>query len=714
MNPLIKQFKDEKRWCNWKFKTIGDKKTKVPYAITGKPASSTDSFTWSTYEEALNASKNVGIIFTPDQTLLGIDLDKCLNDKGQIQHENGEQIAELLIEADTYTETSVSKTGLHLFLKLSAPLHLIANRNHNFEMYTSGRYFVFTGNSYQEEKEVRTVTPEEATKLLNILGYPFNKKEEADHVAPKNNMIALDDNTVLERMFKSKNGDKIKSLYDGDITAHDKDGSKADMAICSHLAFWCGKNATQMERIWSASPLGSRKKTQTRPDYRDRTIKAAIDNCQEVYETPSMKIEKDNPTLDLLYFVNKEKEKVFIQNTENMCRILRCHPDFQNRLRYDIFKNCIEILPTDNKWRTIEDNDAVNLQTAISILFPCFSKVGKDMVYDALIKVAKENFMDSASDYVKSLKWDGTKRLDTWLSTVYGAPDDVYHRAVASNWLKGLVKRITEPGCKFDYVLVLEGPQGARKSTSLAILGGNWHVETAMSTDTKDFFMQFQGKAIIEFSEGETLSRTEVKRMKAIITMQSDKYRPPYERTSQEFPRRCVFAMTTNQTEYLKDETGNRRWLPVALKVEFANTDWLLANRDQLFAEAYYRIANLKETVYEFPQAETLAAQAARRIHDQNADLVADWYYESLNDENREQGITIHQVYKQAMNGGFSTKIMSKYDEMNIADILKSHLKLINRQTMRNGVRASRWYMEGQKVEVEEKKLVLSEIDTNW
>src|ERR1019366_4581729 len=253
----------------------------------------------------------------------------------------------------------------------------------------------------------------------------------------------------------------------------------------------------------------------------------------------------------------------------------------------------------------------------------------KDMVGDAIRLISRENQFDSAIDYIKSLKWDKTNRLDSWLHDVYGVSKNEYHTAVGSNWLKGLVKRITQPGCKFDYVLVLEGEQGTKKSTSLGILGGDWHVETVMSTDSKDFYMQFQGKAIVEFSEGETLTRTEVKRMKAIITTQVDKYRPPYEALSQDFPRRCVFAMTTNQSEYLKDETGNRRWLPITLLKE-ADVEWLRANRDRLFAEAYYRLTTENETVHEFPLLATADQQAARRLDEPYTEDICRWYMKTL------------------------------------------------------------------------------------
>lgn len=412
-------------------------------------------------------------------------------------------------------------------------------------------------------------------------------------------------------------------------------------------------------------------------------------------------IERNRKTLqtsniDLLFTIKKTKDKetkVFTLNTENICRVLNQHESFAGTIRYDKFSNQIEI-KENNIWREFGVGDEIVIQTKISILFQCFGNVNKQMVFDAIVKVARDNSIDSAIDYLKSITWDNTARLDHWLAHTYGVPDDEYHRSVASNWLKGLVKRLVVPGSKFDYVLVLEGEQGAKKSSSLGVLGGDWHVETAMSTDNKDFFMQFPGKAIIEFSEGETLSRTEVKRMKAIITMQKDRYRLPYARTTQDFPRRCVFAMTTNDNEYLKDETGNRRWLPVATIFPEANIDWLTENRDQLFAEAYHRVITLRETTYEFPKEETREAQDSRMVTDPNTDLVAEWYYTTLTDTDRANGITAHQVFSQCLHKNWGGAPMKKWEEMMIINILKKSLKLNKKRMMVNGAQANRWFGE--------------------
>lgn len=689
--PLTKKYGADKRWVNWALETRKGKTTKLPYSPhTGRLASSTDAATWGTFDEAAAKSEQVGITFAPDMLLLGIDIDHCV-ESGKIKHDQAKAIRLLLKAADTYTELSPSGSGLHLYLALSEPLPLVANKKAPFEAYTAGRYFTTTGIAFGVERAVRTITAAQALELLALIGYPWGKGEtEPEPPAAAPAPANFEDTELIERMFASKNGAAIKALFDGDISAYNKDASAADMALLSHLAFWSSKNEAQMERVWMRSALGARKKTQQREDYRRRSIAAAVKHCKEVY-TPQVGASTTTAAdLDLLY-TKTEKGKDYIQNTENMARILQGHPEFAGCFRFDSYLNVME-RKVNGTWRPLEDSDAIDVQTRVSVLFSQFRRVGKEMIFDAIVKVSQQNKYDSAMDYVKGLKWDGTARLNSWLSIAFGTPNDELHQSIGSNWLKGAVKRIMIPGCKFDYVLVLEGEQGIGKSTSLSILAGALgHVETTMSTDSKDFFMQFQGKLFVEFSEGETLSRTEVKRMKAIITVQSDKYRPPYGRVSVDNPRRCVFAMTTNQAEYLKDETGNRRWLPVAVN-GMANKKWLEENREQLFAEAYHRAITLNETTYEFPEEEMLRAQQERRIHDPNSEVVALWYMENLSDAQRDEGITAAQAFKDALNNGFAGKPMTRYEEMSLADIFKTVLFLQKKQTMKNGLRASRWY----------------------
>lgn len=386
-------------------------------------------------------------------------------------------------------------------------------------------------------------------------------------------------------------------------------------------------------------------------------------------------------------------DKGVIPNEENVYRTIYNDSLVQGSIRYNIFTGFIESKFNRKNWDTFQRVDIIHIRTYLMSTYPHFSKIPHASVEDAVIKYAEENRVSPPVEYLKNLVWDKTPRLDQWLMHTYGTPDDIYHQKVASNWMKGLVKRIVDPGSKFDYVLVIEGKQGLKKSTSLAVLGGAWHVETVFTPDNKDFFMLFGGKAIVEFSEGETLSRTEAKRLKAIITMQFDKYRPPYDKAPKEFPRQCVFAMTTNQGQYLKDETGNRRWLPVeCLKV--ADIEWLKNNRDQLYAETYHRVITLNETTYEFPEEETLAQQAMRQISDPREEQVYDWYF-CLTDLQQEEGITTREAFTGAVNKGLTTfgaKEMTKIDEMIFGSMLREYLHLDRVRIMDKGERFYRYY----------------------
>jgi Virulence-associated protein E-like domain/NrS-1 polymerase HBD domain len=699
---LAERFGTEKRWVVWKLAKRKGKTTKLPYTTKGALASSTDSHTWCDFKTARAASEQIGIVFTQEKKLLGIDIDHCLKD-GALDHPKSDAIRVLLDEADTYTEISPSGNGLHLYFALKEPLELEANRHESFECYTEGRYFTVTNNPFETPHPVREITPAEAKRLLSIIGYPWGKAATSTKTQDSllsDRQYQLSDETLLEKMFASSNGADVQALHNGDISKYKDDRSRADMAYVSHLAFWTGKNAAQMERLWLLSPLGNRKKVQERADYRKATIDAAIERCTETYNPElkgSSEISVEDPSLKLLYMI-KDKRKVFYKNTENIARIIKYHPEFAGSFRYDTYRSILErrvpvmLEQGSYIWRDLEDRDAIQIQTRISVLFSDFANVGKEMVYDAIIKVAHENEIDSGADYLRSLKWDGKRRLDQWIVKTYHTPDDEYHRKIASNWLKGMVKRIIEPGCKFDYVLVLEGAQGIRKSTSLMVLAGNLgHVETTMSTETKDFFMQFLGNAIVEFSEGETLSRTEVKRMKALITVQTDKFRQPYGRAIVPHPRRCVFAMTTNQQEYLKDETGNRRWLPVAVKGN-ADLEWLEANREQILAEAYVRVINERETTYEFPEEEMEMQQNLRRIHDPNDDRIVNWYLNTLSPSQREDGVLLSDVWQEALNGGLASRAMTRNEEMGIADVLRTVLMLEKRRGMIGGIRITKWY----------------------
>lgn len=194
---------------------------------------------------------------------------------------------------------------------------------------------------------------------------------------------------------------------------------------------------------------------------------------------------------------------------------------------------------------------------------------------------------DPVKEYLEKLKWDGVPRLDTWLMTYCGADDTNYNRRVGAMWMISAVARGLRPGSKVDTVLILEGGQGVKKSTTFDVLGGEWFSGTPLVLGNKDSYMLASSTWIVELAELSSLRIGEVEAHKAFLSSRTDRFRPPYGAVVEEFDRHCVFGGSTNEREYLLDNTGNRRYW--AVPVTKCDAPRLREDRDQLWAEAVYR-----------------------------------------------------------------------------------------------------------------------------
>lgn len=669
---------DRKIWVNWRLiDAKNGKKTKVPYQTNGKKASTTDPTTWSTYNEAKAVSDSIGIVFEPSVGIIGVDFDHCV-ENGKIKMNEIEKFIEL---CNTYTEFSPSKTGLHLLFQCSEPLQLERNKQHltqdiAMEIYNNGRYFTYTGDIYKKEREIRMIGANEFVDLLKTMGYPWKKEVEA----PVARSVAFDDGELKRIMFRSRNGKEVEALWNGDTTKYNNDMSSADFALCLHLAFWTGRDKERMKRLWLESPLGQREKTQRRGDYQERTLNNAIASTNEVFTPKDMVVEVSG---EYIMGTGKHPEPLMI--LENICRVIDGDEVLSGKFRLNDFSHMSETVWDRNEWVNLYDGCIYEVQRYISTKYEPFRKVTKTMVTDAILSVAYRNKVNPPKEYFTGLVWDKIPRLNSWLHKVYGVADDELHQAMGSNWMKGLVKRVMQPGCIFDEVLALESKQGWRKSTSIRELGTPWHVETTNSMDEKDFYMIVAQNIIVEFSEGDIFDRTSMKKIKSEITKTEDQFRPPYERGMMTFKRSCVFAVTTNKLE-LKDDTGNRRWLPVSLE-KIADIDWIKENRDQLFAEAYYRAIVLGETTHEYPKDALEALQESRNEMSDHDEAVLYWYA-GLSDEKKEEGITITEAAQEAYGTG--TKV-DKLAEINVGAILRRTLRLENKCVRVKGAVVRRW-----------------------
>ena len=266
-------------------------------------------------------------------------------------------------------------------------------------------------------------------------------------------------------------------------------------------------------------------------------------------------------------------------------------------------------------------------------------RAGTDWLWKVLNAYSRFNRQHPVRERLRLLQneWDEKPRLDTWLIDYCGAEDTLYTRAVGAKWMIAAVRRVRDPGCKFDHVLIFEGPQGIGKSTIFRDLAfDHWFTDNlTIGLDPKEVIELTRGKWICELAELTNIAKRAVESVKAFVTRQTDEARMAYGRNVLTVPRQFVLAATTNRTTYLRDETGDRRFWMVETNggIDSAQADLplmldaggLLAVRDQLWAEAAVREA-AGEEIHLPPAIEALARreQMKRFDSDDRQQLIED------------------------------------------------------------------------------------------
>lgn len=212
----------------------------------------------------------------------------------------------------------------------------------------------------------------------------------------------------------------------------------------------------------------------------------------------------------------------------------------------------------------------------------------KSTLADGVLMAARGNKYNPIIDLIKSEPWDGVERLETWLVDVYGVEDRPYTQLIGKCFMMGLVKRAMQPGCKFDYMLIIKGEQGLKKSSAFRELAYPYFTDNAIRVGEKDSQMAMQLAWIVESAELESLNKSESTTIKQHLSAQEDWYRPPYGSKMVKAPRHSVNVGTTNADAFLRDATGDRRFWP--LEVHVVDVEVLKLVRAQLLAEAYARL----------------------------------------------------------------------------------------------------------------------------
>jgi putative DNA primase/helicase len=435
-------------------------------------------------------------------------------------------------------------------------------------------------------------------------------------------------------------------------------------------------------------------------DYRQLSAKERIEDATSDFEG----LELEEAT-DLFALLETDKKGNVQPTLKNYRDIIEKDPRLKGKIAFDSFARQVFIkgsLP----WRTPKNYfDAFWTNADDSCLrnylndAPYCLKASMQNVQDAFDAVMVKHSFHPIKDYINSAKWDGMERLDTLFIDYQGAEDTPLNRAMTRKAFVAAVARIFDPGCKWDYVLTLIGSEGVGKSTILAKMGGRWFSDSFTGIEGAKGMEQLQRVWILELGELSVYKKADVETMKAFLSKREDQYRPAYGRKVEIYPRECVFFASTNENNFLKGDTGNRRFWPMTIGVRPCKKcifkDLTDNEISQLWAEAKMYYDN-KEPLFLEKDME-LEARQLQNEHGEEDDragiieeflekgLPSDWdtktieqrrrFFEDESDECRATGIyprnriSAMEILNECMRERLDDK--AKYKTRGISAILK-------------------------------------------
>lgn len=313
-------------------------------------------------------------------------------------------------------------------------------------------------------------------------------------------------------------------------------------------------------------------------------------NAESDFEGIDTTEESPDTNTDWMADLEYDRKGAIKSTAKNIICILENDPLLSGHLWHDLFSGFDLVkdgLPWDRRATQWGNRDDANLRIYLE---ENYGVTGKDKIKDAKDAVLTRNRVHPIRDYLNGLTWDGTPRLETLIIDYLGAEDTELNRAMTRKHFAAAVARVMNPGCKYDYCLIITGAEGIGKSTLFAVMGGEWFNDSLVTMEGKSGMEQARGGWVIELPELGSIKRSDVEQVKAYISRQDDTYRPAYGTVVEKHPRQCVFCGTTNETFFLKGDTGNRRFWVMAVNPdnrvhEDVKAD-LMAERDQVWAEA--------------------------------------------------------------------------------------------------------------------------------
>ena len=615
------------QWLLWRFeaKAGQEKPLKVPYWATGArrggtQGSEVDRSKLATLAEVRRVFERggysgVGFAFLPGDGLIGIDID------GAIDLETGEVSARLqaIIEAvGSYTEYSPSGKGAHIIVTGETTTNKC--NEIGLEIFSGRQYFTFTGRHWPGTP--RTVNPI-ADKVLRRLNATVDRAKAGARSGK------ADAARAAGSMPGAQPASDLRARVESALQALSPDMGYNDwISIGWALREAFGDFGFGLWSSWSAASakfpgdaaLQAHWKSFTGNRPADEAVGVIFARARDAGWKPPRRAREQAPRREASQAPIKTKAAragggradagappmvdeawregllwargALRECVPNVVQVLANHEAWAGVIAFDEFsqkvvkRQAAPCDPADVAGRFTEWTDVDDTRTSIWLARNEGFVPSSSVVAEAVEVVARMNTFHPVLEYLRSLRHDGIGRVDMWMSDFLNVPDTPYTRLVSRWFLIGMCMRVLQPGCKFDYCLVLEGKQGRMKSSALRALAGEWFSDTELDLAHKDAMSAIRGHWLHEFGEMGSIARTESMRQKSFLSRQVDEFRPSYGRREIRCPRQLVFAGTTNEWQWNKDPTGGRRFWPVEVPDEI-NVQGLADARDQLFAEAF-------------------------------------------------------------------------------------------------------------------------------
>lgn len=584
------------RWVCWKFEQRGGKMTKVPYTPTGGRAKSNDPATWAAFDECRAAHERGrfdGIGFQLDGSgIVGVDIDHARDAAGNWNT----AAADITERLASYAEISPSGEGVHIFIKAVKPGNKSKNAAAGVEMYDTKRFFTVTGNLYREglnavqerQEALKGVYFKYLEPLQNLTATTGREKHAAADFAP------LDDAAIIELLEsgkaggqKSDRGKELQAYWKGMPGLYTDDLSTADLSLCNALAFWTQKDTAQMDRLFRQSGLylldGRAEKWNTKHNsagqtYGEMTIAAAVAACKVVYSARNLTGRFNNePVVKQNFPVCNLEGKPIKTHWQNLAFLLR---RWRYEVKYNEISKEVEFYRDGKKLAVKYDDFVTEMQgEANKSGLGCSRQDTRAM----LNLIASKNRYNPFTDYLESCfnQWTAAGGQKVYFNRLCSALvlNTNFTAAGRSAFLYDLLRKWLLQAVKLGYndgtmspqnILIMQAEGGIGKTRFAHWLFKERPalVKSGEKLDptNKDSVIKLTKYALVELGEiGQTVKAEKIDALKQFFTQNEDEYRAPFDIAVQKHPRRTSFLGTINESDFLIDRTGERRYFVLPL-----------------------------------------------------------------------------------------------------------------------------------------------------